>query len=383
MKKFVVFVMLCVCGSLAFSQEIFAPSEAIQKLVDSLIEELPAGSYATIQKFDAPTAAARQSLLGQFESLFLEQKKINVVDMDFFETRKELLALQRESGISTEKEVASDQFQFAGYYLNIALIFVRDNVYELTLRALESENAVLRYNQQRLVKPDRNLTALLRTAKDADTSKFAVGVRGGWTTGMNNVGSGTMFNELDLKSAMEISQWNGPTLALYIAYNLNSLFSVQLEGDFVLSNGVGLTLTFADHKEEVTVQAATIDIPLLARMNLLSRKLLVLRLFAGPYVSLAGGDIAVDWSTDAGGSTSKTVDAKSVGNRFGLVAGLSAGFNLGTGRILADFRLLNDLGATKAEKMEELGKKGSSLPASGTVFYRRLLNFSVGYEKSF
>jgi hypothetical protein len=198
---------------------------------------------------------------------------------------------------------------------------------------------------------------------------FSVGARAGAGFGFNST-EGMLDTLISYANSFgySIDESSNITFAaaLYGGYTIFEGFSVQLELDLMINNGMELSgggVTMAG-------SYTSLDIPLLARYDFLESPLTV-GVLAGPYLSLGIGKFKGE-SEDPGGlimgTGSEETDIDGV--RFGITAGLVAGYPVGPGLIIADLRFLTDLTPLK---VKESG-------VSTKVFTRRGLNVTLGYE---
>jgi hypothetical protein len=152
--------------------------------------------------------------------------------------------------------------------------------------------------------------------------------------------------------------------ALYGAYRFDDVWSVQVELNFMLNNGMEIS----GHGNTVKIDYPTLDIPLLVRWNFIQSPVLV-GIVIGPYISIPVGKLNL--SVDGHGSA---LDTK--GYTLGIAGGFVLGYKLGPGNLVADVRYLNDFDSLYVH--EDFGEGMQD----ANICIRRSINITLGYEFS-
>jgi hypothetical protein len=209
----------------------------------------------------------------------------------------------------------------------------------------------------------------------------AVSAQTGFTVGAR-LGPGFAFNELEgyFKVIKDYAALGGYSLkdesniafalAVYGNYTIFPKFSVQAELGVMLNNGMKLSGSVPGGTAEITGSFTSLDIPVLARYELLEAPV-SLSVLGGPYLAIPIGKFKGEMKDPSGTFGSGKEDYDIDGIRLGITAGVAAGYPIGPGSIVADLRFLMDFAPVKA--------KDSSLPDTD-VFTRRGVNLTVGYE---
>jgi hypothetical protein len=222
------------------------------------------------------------------------------------------------------------------------------------------------------------LTVVLATSS-------AVNAQTGFTVGAR-LGPGFAFNKLEgvLKDMKDNLSSGGLSvedesnivfaLAVYGNYEIFPRFSVQAELGLMINNGVKLSTSVPGIGSfGMKGSFMSLDIPVLARYDFLESPV-SLGVLGGPYLSVPIGKLKTEITDSTGyfgGNSSEDFDIDGI--RFGITAGVAAGYKLGPGSIVADLRFLMDLAPVKIKDSGTTEK----------VFTRRGVNLTVGYEISF
>ena len=161
-----------------------------------------------------------------------------------------------------------------------------------------------------------------------------------------------------------------PNIALYGGFALSNRFSLQAELNFMqylLYCKTGRRI-FSQEHVHVRLGYNSLDVPLLAKVNLLGSKRSSFGLLAGPQISIPlGKAMYYEELGDRKTEDKLTIDNLSV---FGFTTGLFCKLPVGPGRIVGDLRFVHDFGNIKAA-------------TKFLITPRRVLIFSLGYELSF
>ncbi|MCL2413098.1 MAG: PorT family protein [Bacteroidales bacterium] len=175
-------------------------------------------------------------------------------------------------------------------------------------------------------------------------------------------------------------------LALYGNFAFNRHFSLQAELSFMMYQGYDMRITFTNpfifpglpplippiprYSINADLSYFSLDIPLLAKVDLLGSDRASFGFFAGPHVSIPLGR-AEFWRDYFG----EIEDYFSIDNSavFGLTAGLFCRIPVGPGQIVGDFRFVTDFQSLKAQGITQ----------RFDVLQRRAFVLSLGYQISF
>jgi hypothetical protein len=211
------------------------------------------------------------------------------------------------------------------------------------------------------VKYDSTMRRLLdeRASGGIGTTHFLAGARLGAGFEINTA-DGDMVGDGYSPNEKSNTAFNA---ALYVALRFN-VWSVQAEMNFMTNNGMEIS----GQGNEVRIEYATIDVPLLVRWNFIQSPV-VAGILIGPYISLPAGKL--NMSVDGRGAA---LDTK--GYTLGIAFGFALGYKLGTGNLAADVRYINDFGSLYVR--EDFGEG----PQDANICVRRSINITVGYEFS-
>jgi hypothetical protein len=190
---------------------------------------------------------------------------------------------------------------------------------------------------------------------------LAVTIGSGFAQTAGSIGAGVKaggvlgFHDFDIGPGDSKSRFN-VTVGGFGSYTIIDRLSVQLELDFMIAQGDDYS------------KYNSLDIPLLIKFAFLQEPLRV-GVAAGPQISIPIGDIEFDITGY------QKIDGEADGFAFGAVAGLYAGFPLGSGLLLGDIRFYYDFNAQQ-------GKSEYNPEVEGFI-NRRGLIFTLGYEFSF
>jgi len=154
--------------------------------------------------------------------------------------------------------------------------------------------------------------------------------------------------------------------ALYANHAFSDRLSLQAELNFMINQGYELELSVLGISETVDIIYSSLDIPILVRYTLINSPL-IFGIQGGPHISIPLGDGEI-----SGGGMSGNIPIRTSAT-FGLTAGILAGHQVGSGRIIGDMRFLFDFNEVEAR---EFGQTISFMQ-------RRALLFTIGYEVSF
>jgi hypothetical protein len=155
------------------------------------------------------------------------------------------------------------------------------------------------------------------------------------------------------------------------AYNFVSFMAIEAGLNFIIANG-GTIIDNGDYvpaynNTRDTFSYYSMEIPFLLRFNFRPGSYL-LSLSAGPYLSIPLGNLQVNHNSDDVEITSSSI--------WGIMAGASIGYKIGSGYIKAHFSYMDDLKPVSVlVKTSEWGG-GEDV----NMFRRRLISFGLFYE---
>jgi len=165
-------------------------------------------------------------------------------------------------------------------------------------------------------------------------------------------------------------------ITLYGNYALNNRFSLQTELNFMRYHAHGKIAL-------AKLNYYSLDIPLLAKVNLLGSRRFSLGLLAGPHIFVPLGK--ADFHVTFPGREFQ--EKLSINNFavFGFTAGLFCKIKVGRGRIVGDFRFARDFERLKFEGviMPNQPHNRPDIRFTPTVIQRLTQIISLGYELSF
>lgn len=325
---------------------------------------------AKISRHDVTAIANFQSSTSQFTNRVIDdltgalvQGGARVVD------RQNLERIHAEQNYQLSGYVDDNSAVSIGHELGATVIIVGTgenmvSYYRFNFRMLSVETAEILMQASVNVKYDAAMRRLLDdraySADEIGSTSFSTGARLGAGFEINTadedmVGSGYSPNE---KSNIAFNA------ALFGAFRFNNMFSIQMEIDFMVNNGMRIT----GQGYTVDIQYTTLDIPLLVRWNFIQRPIIA-GLLLGPYISLPIGNL--NMTTNGAGAALDTG-----GYTFGVTGGFAAGYKLGPGYISVDIRYMNDFSSLKIREDFGDGMQDAN------ICIRRSINVTVGYEFS-
>jgi len=325
MKKLFIFCLLitvCVCS---FTQEIRPVSlnEAIQGSITYLTGRLSPGTKVVVLNFSAPTKSLSDYIIDDLNDSIVNNRTLIVVD------RRNLEVLQQELKFQMSGEVSDETAQAIGKMLGAQTIISGSITplgknYRFRVQATEVETAAIQGGQTVSVIEDGTLAALLgdRDKFIATTNqKFAIGVQGGIIYSM-----GTYVR---WSTTSDYADGIGFLPYVYGAYAFNNYFRIQA--------GISLALNNAMSKE--IFKYTSLDIPLIPYLLFNPISNILLRVGAGPYVSIPLTDME---HTEKYPITTTAV--------FGLIGGVGAGYKIGKGNLFLDARYQLDFSTVASER---------------------------------
>jgi hypothetical protein len=362
--------------------------EAIKNIAQGIEEKLEEGVKIVVWNFNSSSERLSDYIVDELTTLFINNGKLIVVD------RKNLSLIDEEIDYQMSGEVDEETIQEIGHKLgaeSIVFGFGEDmgDYYHIRFRTLEVARAVAQSQLSQNVTKDDPFERLIQGNKFGkgavlSTKKFVFGGQLGAGFGLNSLDSEFKkdYFEPDVKSNTNF------LASVYGTYNVNTLFAVQVEFNFMINNGVTIDgydqvkLDEEDNSGEYVwdwdeceiddkFTYVSLDIPLLARFNFRPKSFLLVSGLIGPYFSIPLGDLKNKFEYPNDSSGNDTRDDKITNVMIGILAGINVGYNLGPGYITAGFRFMNNFNPVKADYWDEREVK---------IFTRRVLSISLGYE---
>jgi TolB-like protein len=364
--------------------------EAIKNIAAGIEDKLEKGTKIVILDVKSTSERLSNHVIDELSILLINSGKLTVLD------RKNLSLIDEEMTFQMSGEVSDESMQSIGHKLGAQSIISgtgEDNgdYYRLTFRTLElvstTAQSVLK---QDIDKKDPHFVQLTQGIRNLSTRKFVFG----GTVGLGLLG---MYSLDDLKedyNEADITSLTNFALSLYAAYNISSLFAIQAELNIMINNGILIDgVDFAlfnegyanDHGgiyyptwDEAKIKDlftyTSLDIPILLRFNLKPMPALLIGIVAGPYISLPFGGLKNEYHYPTFSQVNNTRDDTIVNMPFGVLAGVTIGYNLGSGYLTAGMRFLNDFTPITADYDGGFGE------GERTMFTRRVFSVSLGYE---
>jgi TolB-like protein len=369
MKKLFVLYLLIALGINSFAQDTRPVSlnEAIRSAMQYLAGQIAPNSKIVVLNFSAPTEELSNYIIEDLSDHIVNSRTLTVVD------RRSLEALRQELNFQMSGEVSDETAQSIGKILGAQSIISGSisplgSNYRFRVQAVEVETAALQGGQSATVMEDETLAALLgnsytppRQASRSSGQRFAIGAQAGTLYGLGT-------NYYDTEGVGNFGFFG----SFYGAFALSSVFRLQF-GVNIVMNDLHSIGEYRSHEETKDFKYTSLDIPLLANFYLSPSSNVLLRIGAGPYLSLPLGDLEYKdhffndpWATQ---EDKFPVDSPVV---FGFLGGLGAGYRIGNGYIVLDIRYLMDFSPIKLDSLYITGE-----------FTRRGITALVGYEHWF
>jgi hypothetical protein len=348
-EKNLLFCVLLTLYVYSFAQENRSVSlnEAIQGSITYLTGRLNPGTKLVVLNFNAPTKSLSDYIIDDLNDYIVNSGNFTVVDRRNLDTLQQELKFQMSGDVSDETAQAIGKMLGAQTIISGSITPLGRN-YRFRVQATEVETAAIQGGQTVSVTEDATLAALLG---DKDKSiivtnqKFAIGVQAGALWGIGT----------DFSISVDDERSIGFLPSVYGAYAFNNYFRVQAGINLALNNGYSGDNYF-------DLKYTSLDIPLIPYLLFNPISNILLRVGAGPYVSIPLTDIEYEYRNEKYPITNTFI--------IGIIGGFGAGYRIGKGNLFLDVRYQLDLSPTSWERN---GREEE-------VLTRRGLSGVFGYE---
>ncbi|MDR0644993.1 MAG: outer membrane beta-barrel protein [Treponema sp.] len=381
--------MLCFTGldNALSAQTLVSLDDAVRRIAVGIEDKLEKDTKIVILDVNVSSKRLSDHIIDELAALFINSGKLVVVD------RKNLNLINEEMTFQLSGEVSDESMQSIGKKLGAQSIIAgtgedMGDYYRLRFRTLEVVSArVQSLLSENVNKADPLFGRLTQGQSFLAMKRFTFGAALG-------VGLGA-YSLDDLKSDYSEASLTSQTAflaSIHGAYNVNSLFAIQVELNVMINHGVvinGIDDYIYTHGVETETGSVynpsrkeseindvftytSLDIPILARFNFRPVPPLLISALVGPSISLPLGDLNNESHYSNFSQINDSRDDKILNAIFGVSAGVIIGYNLGPGYITADVRFLNDFNPIAVDYKDGDGEV--------KLFTRRVFNVTVGYE---
>jgi hypothetical protein len=371
----------------ADAQAIVSLDEAVRRIAVGIEDKLEKDAKIVILDVNVTSKRLSDHVIDELTALFINSGKLIVVD------RKNINLINEEMTFQTSGEVSDESMQSIGEKLGAQSIIAgtgedMGDYYRLRFRTLEVVSArVQSLLSENVNKADPQFGRLTQGQSFLTMKRFTFGAALG-----AGFGAYSLDDIKDDYSEPDVASKTAFLVSVHGAYNVNSLFAIQAELNIMVNNGViinGIDLYLNDvgdkdgsvynpNQEESKINDVftytSLDIPILARFNFRPAPPLLISVLVGPYISLPLGDLKNEFHYTNFSQHNNSRDDKILNAMFGVLAGVTVGYNLGPGYITADLRFLNDFNSIAVDY------KGAWGDGERKLFTRRVFNATVGYE---
>jgi TolB-like protein len=364
--------------------------EAVKNLAVGIEDKLEKETKIVILDVKSTSERLSNHIIDELTALLINSGKLIVVD------RKNLDLINEEMKFQMSGEVSDESMQSIGHKLGAQSIISgtgedRGDHYRLSFRTLEVVSArVQSLLTQNVNKNDSSFVQLTQGRVNLSTRKFTFG----GTVGVSLLGVYSLDDIKEDYHEPDITPLTNFALSLYAAYNISSLLAIQAELSVMINNGIaidGIDLALYDEgayddngnpfdlkwnecKINDVYTYTSLELPILIRFNLKPVPALLIGILVGPYISLPLGGLKNEFSYPNFAQNNDARDDKIANMPFGVLAGVTVGYNLGLGYITAGMRFLNDFTPITANY------EGGFGGGERTMFTRRVFSVSLGYE---
>jgi hypothetical protein len=388
MKKWMFFIFaLCFSAGFIYSQTVNSLDEEIKKAAKEIENILEENTILLVNDFDSSSPMFSDYVSDRLTVELVNTRKFTVVD------RKNLLGIREEENFQSSGDVSDESRQEEGRKLGAQSIIIgrgqdRDTYYEIQFRIMAIETGAIQGMPFGMVLKDEQFDLLMGGKKIGAGSilkdkKFVFGARAGG--GMEIIAlESELRKDYVGQDAVPYFNFIG---SLHMAYNFTSFMAVQTEFTFIIKNGITINGYDAYLNEGIPEENQylhdetkikdrftyySLEIPLLIRFNFRPQSSLLLSGLVGPYVSIPLGDLKNEFEYPnyplLNDSRDDNITSPVI---FGVMAGVSIGYNLGPGYISAHLSFMNDFNPMSADYWGE--RKVS-------MFTRRLITAALAYE---
>jgi TolB-like protein len=306
--------------------------------------------------FNSASQRLSNYVLDELMTVLVRNGKLTVVDRANLEDVRREMDFQMSGEVSDESAQSIGRILGAQYIISGSLEELGAN-YVVRFRAIAVETAALQALPRFNVRKDTQIADLMEGGNTysqypsyATTQKWAIGGQAGTFYGVAS------SEDFDAMGIGDFGFFGG----LYGAYAFNSLIRLQL-GVNIAMNNVN-TSSDPDAGAEWNYKYTSLDIPLLLNFYFRPSANIMLRISAGPYMSMRFTDLEHNDAYDQ-------YEIKEEKVLYGFTAGFGGGYRIDKGNIVLDLRILSDL---KGNVFQER--------YYSYELFRRGITATVGYE---
>ncbi|MDR1232621.1 MAG: outer membrane beta-barrel protein [Spirochaetaceae bacterium] len=364
---FIAFVVLPLgLGHAVYGQNV-SYHEGLGRAAERIGEKVSRGDVVAVVEFRAATPQFSDRVIDDLIGV-LSEVPVRVVD------RQNLEALRAEQEYQYSGYVDEESAVSLGRELGATAIILGSgenmaDYYRLSFRMVSVETGEILVQYSVNVRYDSAMRRLLGGRMNGiGTTHFMAGIRLGAGFEINTAHEDWVGNDYPPKEESNTAF----NITLYGAFRFNDVWSLQAEMDIMLNNGMEVS----GQGDDMGIEYATIDIPLLVRWNFIQSPVMA-GLLVGPYISLPVGKLNQSWPDDDQGTAEDDRGSALTMNGYtlGIAFGFALGCKLGPGNLAADVRYINDFRSLYVNE-----------PSEGiydqNICIRRSINITVGYEFS-